>query len=163
MAESARDRVSPRLVKLRQRRNSSVELESLVLVGSKVSEPDSSSYAVQFGAPLPLVALVLRGSRASGERPHFSPTNQASAPGWHLRTMSNPVQSFDSHRRSAVFGRQPEELHIPSTGLINPNLASTRALRPKFPRSTSTPALPTCSMRPVGVLVVTTALPCLVR
>lgn len=35
--------------------------------------------------------------------------------------MSNP--SFDSPRRSAVFARQPEELHIPSTGLINPNLS----------------------------------------
>ncbi|KAJ5579849.1 uncharacterized protein N7459_005834 [Penicillium hispanicum] len=35
--------------------------------------------------------------------------------------MSNP--SFDSSRRSAVFGRQPEELHIPSTGLVNPNLS----------------------------------------
>ncbi|KAJ5734466.1 hypothetical protein N7493_003252 [Penicillium malachiteum] len=34
--------------------------------------------------------------------------------------MSNP--SFDSPRRSAVFARQPEELHIPSTGLINSNL-----------------------------------------
>ncbi|KAJ6140586.1 hypothetical protein N7470_010382 [Penicillium chermesinum] len=34
--------------------------------------------------------------------------------------MSNP--SFDSSRRSAV-GRQPEELHIPSTGLVNPNLS----------------------------------------
>ena len=33
--------------------------------------------------------------------------------------MSN--SSFDSSRRSVVFGRQPEELHIPSTGLINPN------------------------------------------
>ncbi|KAJ5096009.1 hypothetical protein NUU61_005365 [Penicillium alfredii] len=36
--------------------------------------------------------------------------------------MSNPA-SFDSNRRSAVFGRQPEELHIPSTGLNNPNLS----------------------------------------
>lgn len=36
--------------------------------------------------------------------------------------MSNPA-SFDSPRRSAVFGRQPEELHIPSSGLINPNLS----------------------------------------
>ncbi|KAJ5895148.1 hypothetical protein N7495_006839 [Penicillium taxi] len=31
--------------------------------------------------------------------------------------MSN--SSFDSSRRSDVFGRQPEELHIPSTGLAN--------------------------------------------
>lgn len=38
-----------------------------------------------------------------------------------LGAMSNP--SFDSPRRSVVFGRQPEELHIPSTGLINPNVA----------------------------------------
>lgn len=37
--------------------------------------------------------------------------------------MSNPAQSFDSPRRSAVLGRQPEELHIPSTGLINPNMS----------------------------------------
>ncbi|CAL5873655.1 uncharacterized protein PFLUO_LOCUS7937 [Penicillium psychrofluorescens] len=37
--------------------------------------------------------------------------------------MSNPAQPFDSPRRSSVFGRQPEELHIPSTGLINPSLA----------------------------------------
>ncbi|KAJ5412255.1 uncharacterized protein N7487_006614 [Penicillium crustosum] len=36
--------------------------------------------------------------------------------------MSNPA-SYDSHRRSAVFSRQPEELHIPPTGLINPNLS----------------------------------------
>ncbi|KAJ5145135.1 hypothetical protein N7448_002527 [Penicillium atrosanguineum] len=36
--------------------------------------------------------------------------------------MSNPA-SFDSPRRSTVFGRQPEELHMPSTGLINPNLS----------------------------------------
>lgn len=36
--------------------------------------------------------------------------------------MSNPAQHYDSPRRSAVMGRQPEELHIPSTGLINPNL-----------------------------------------
>ncbi|KAJ5090612.1 hypothetical protein N7532_009296 [Penicillium argentinense] len=36
--------------------------------------------------------------------------------------MSNPA-SYDSNRRSAVYGRQPEELHIPSTGLINPNLS----------------------------------------
>lgn len=36
--------------------------------------------------------------------------------------MSNPA-SYDSHRRSAVFSRQPEELHIPATGLINPNLS----------------------------------------
>lgn len=35
--------------------------------------------------------------------------------------MSNP--SFDSSRRSVAYARQPEELHIPSTGLINPNLA----------------------------------------
>jgi WD repeat-containing protein 68 len=35
--------------------------------------------------------------------------------------MSNP--SFDSPRRSAVFARQPEELHMPSTGLVNPNLS----------------------------------------
>ncbi|KAJ5980407.1 hypothetical protein N7481_007705 [Penicillium waksmanii] len=34
--------------------------------------------------------------------------------------MSNPA-SYDSNRRSAIFGRTPEELHIPSTGLINPN------------------------------------------
>ncbi|KAJ5376792.1 hypothetical protein N7509_013678 [Penicillium cosmopolitanum] len=36
--------------------------------------------------------------------------------------MSNPA-SYDSNRRSAIFGRTPEELHIPSTGLINPNLS----------------------------------------
>lgn len=36
--------------------------------------------------------------------------------------MSNPA-SYDSNRRSAIFGRTPEELHIPSTGLINPNIA----------------------------------------
>lgn len=36
--------------------------------------------------------------------------------------MSNPAP-FDSPRRSVVFGRQPEELHIPSTGLINPNMS----------------------------------------
>lgn len=42
-------------------------------------------------------------------------------PPFPLGAMSNP--SFDSSRRSVVFGRQPEELHIPSTGLINPNLA----------------------------------------
>lgn len=60
---SQRGTSCPRLVKLRQRRNSwAVELESLVLVSSKVSELDRSSSAVQFGAPLPLVALVLRGS-----------------------------------------------------------------------------------------------------
>ncbi|KAJ5632457.1 hypothetical protein N7490_008796 [Penicillium lividum] len=35
--------------------------------------------------------------------------------------MSNP--SFDSPRRSAAFARQPEELHMPSTGLINQNLS----------------------------------------
>jgi len=38
------------------------------------------------------------------------------------RIMSNPA-SYDSHRRSTVFSRQPEELHIPSTGPINPNLS----------------------------------------
>ncbi|KAJ5446400.1 hypothetical protein N7491_002482 [Penicillium cf. griseofulvum] len=36
--------------------------------------------------------------------------------------MSNPA-SYDAHRRSAVFSRQPEELHIPSTGPINPNMS----------------------------------------
>lgn len=36
--------------------------------------------------------------------------------------MSNPA-SFDSPRRSAMLGRQPEELHIPSTGLVNPNIS----------------------------------------
>ncbi|CAG7983966.1 unnamed protein product [Penicillium salamii] len=36
--------------------------------------------------------------------------------------MSNPA-SYDSHRRSTVFSRQPEELHIPSSGLNNPNLS----------------------------------------
>lgn len=35
--------------------------------------------------------------------------------------MSNP--SYDSSRRSVAYARQPEELHIPSTGLVNPNLA----------------------------------------
>ncbi|KAJ6104539.1 hypothetical protein N7523_010859 [Penicillium sp. IBT 18751x] len=34
--------------------------------------------------------------------------------------MSNPA-SFDSPRRSAVFGRQPEELHMPSSGQVNTN------------------------------------------
>lgn len=36
--------------------------------------------------------------------------------------MSNPAQNFDSPRRSVMLGRQPEELHIPSTGPVNPNL-----------------------------------------
>ncbi|CEJ55543.1 Putative WD repeat protein [Penicillium brasilianum] len=61
--------------------------------------------------------------------------------------MSNPVQSFDSHRRSTVFGRQPEELHIPSTGLINPNLASRQQSAHDYPTtpdagaSTQVPAI----------------------
>lgn len=61
--------------------------------------------------------------------------------------MSNPVQSFDSHRRSTVFGRQPEELHIPSTGLINPNLASRQQSVHDYPTtpdagaSTQVPAI----------------------
>ncbi|OGE51776.1 hypothetical protein PENARI_c012G07609 [Penicillium arizonense] len=37
--------------------------------------------------------------------------------------MSNSAQPYDSHRRSTVFSRQPEELHIPSTALSNPNLS----------------------------------------
>lgn len=37
--------------------------------------------------------------------------------------MSNPAQPFDSPRRSVAYVRQPEELHIPSTGLIAPNFA----------------------------------------
>lgn len=36
--------------------------------------------------------------------------------------MSNPAQPFDSPRRPAAFGRQPEELHIPSSGLMNTNI-----------------------------------------
>lgn len=40
--------------------------------------------------------------------------------------MSNPAQPYGSPQRPAVMGRQPEELHIPSTGLINPNLSRHR-------------------------------------
>ncbi|KAJ5543313.1 hypothetical protein N7461_009316 [Penicillium sp. DV-2018c] len=36
--------------------------------------------------------------------------------------MPNPSQ-YESNRRSTMFSRQPEELHIPSSGLINPNLS----------------------------------------
>lgn len=59
--------------------------------------------------PLPLVFFDPGGVELTEPHPPFP-----------LGAMSNP--SFDSPRRS-VFGRQPEELHIPSTGLINPNLA----------------------------------------
>lgn len=41
--------------------------------------------------------------------------------------MSNPA-SYGSHRRSAAFSRQPEELHIPSTGLVNPNMSRQSSL-----------------------------------
>lgn len=37
--------------------------------------------------------------------------------------MSNPTQSYDSPRRSVMLGRQPEELHIPSTGVVHPNFS----------------------------------------
>lgn len=53
--------------------------------------------------------------------------------------MSNPA-SYDSHRRSAVFSRQPEELHIPPTGLINPNLS-------RQPSSHDYPATPDAGAR----------------
>lgn len=33
--------------------------------------------------------------------------------------MSNPTQPFESHRRTANFGRQPEELHIPGSSDLN--------------------------------------------
>lgn len=59
----------------------------------------------------------------SGEWSSPSPIDLPKRPSNHLRTMSNPAQSFDSPRRSVMFGRQPEELHIPSTGLTNPNLS----------------------------------------
>jgi WD repeat-containing protein 68 len=36
--------------------------------------------------------------------------------------MSNPAQPFESSRRPAAFGRQPEELHIPSAGLTNSSI-----------------------------------------
>lgn len=137
----------PRLVKLRQRRNSPVELESLILV--QKFQTLITARPLFNSAPLSHSLVSSLGGVELPERDPqpFSPTNQASAPGWHLRTMSNPIQSFDSPRRSAVFGRQPEELHIPSTGLINPNLASRQPQAHDYPptpdagASTQVPAI----------------------
>lgn len=85
-----------------------------LILGCLVSSPREAPCA-QFGVLLPLTFFRPR-------RKWSSHRASSTCLGRHLRTMSNPA-SFESNRRSAVFGRTPEELHIPSTGLINPNLS----------------------------------------
>lgn len=46
--------------------------------------------------------------------------------------MSNPTQPFDSRRRTANFGRQPEELHIPGSSGLNYSNSHRQSMSHEF-------------------------------
>lgn len=54
--------------------------------------------------------------------------------------MSNPGQPFESSRRPAAFGRQPEELHIPSAGIMNTSNIHRQSMSLDYPGARDVPS-----------------------